>query len=123
MNTTLLDTVNNNSTDDNNTSFSSSIVAYTPIIQQPEPYEGIPVFVQTHEIDGRYFADLLMEPDLPHHGEGVTQDEAIASLSEALKISWEAIHSARKLSKHMEKRKLRLDNLFSHARHASSVTW
>ena len=123
MNTTLLDTENNISTGGDRTLLSSSIVAYTPIEQQLEPYEGIPVFVQTHEIDGRYFADVLMEIDLPHHGEGATPDEAIDSLFEALKVSWEALHSARKLSSHMEKRKLRLDNLFSHARHASSVTW
>ena len=113
MNTTLLDTENNISTDGDRTSLSSSIVAYSPIEQQLEPYEGIPVFVQTHEIDGRYFADVLMETDLPHHGEGATPDEAIDSLFEALKVSWKALHSARKLSKHMEKRKLRLDDLFN----------
>ena len=122
MNTTLLDTANNTINDVSRTSLSSSIFAHTPIIQS-ETYEGGSVFVQIHKIDGRYFADVLMEPDLPHHGEGATPDEAIDSLFEALKVSWEALHSARKLSSHMEKRKLRLDNLFSHARHASSVTW
>lgn len=120
MNTTLFDTENNISTGSKCTSLSSSIAAYTPIEQQLQPFEGIPVFVQTHEIDGRYFADVLMEPDLPHHGEGSTPDEAMASLFEALKESWKAIHSAKKLSKHMEKRKLRLDGLFHQA---VTVNW
>ncbi|MDE0332788.1 MAG: hypothetical protein OXL41_13075 [Nitrospinae bacterium] len=115
MSATLLHTVNNTTTDVEHTSMSSSIVAYAPIEQLAEPYEEIPVFVQTHEIDGRYFADLLMEPDLPHHGEGSTPDEATASLFEALKTSWKALHSAKKLSKHMEKRKQRLDNMFNQA--------
>lgn len=120
MNTTLLDTVNNTSFSGNRTLLSSSIVAYTPVEQQAQPYEGIPVLVQTHEIDGRFFADVLMEPDLPHHGEGATPDEAIASLFEVLKVSWKALHSAKKLSKHMEKRKLRLDGLFHQA---VTVNW
>lgn len=112
MSATLLHTVNNTTTDVEHTSMSSSMVAYAPIEQLAEPYEGIPVFVQTHEIDGRYFADMLMEPDLPHHGEGSTPDEAMASLFEALKASWKSLNSAKKLSTHMEKRKLRLDDLF-----------
>lgn len=120
MNTTLLDTVNNTSFAGEHTLLSSSIVVYTPIEQQAEPYNGIPVLVQTHEIDGRYFADVLMEPDLPHHGEGSTPDEAMASLFEALKVSWKALHSARKLSRHMEKRKQRLDDIFNQT---FTVTW
>lgn len=112
MNTTLLDTVDNTSYGGNPTLVSSSLVAYAPVEQQAESYEGIPVFVQIHEIDGRYFADMLMEPDLPHHGEGSTPDEAMVSLFEALKASWKSLHSAKRLSKHMEKRKLRLDDLF-----------
>lgn len=113
MNTTLLDTENNFSTGSESTSLSSSIVAYTPIEQQQQPFERISVFVQTHEFDGRYFADVMMEPELPHHGEGATPDKAIDSLIEALKVSWKALHSAKKLSKHMEKRKQRLDDMFN----------
>ena len=120
MNTTLLYTVNNTTTDVEHTSMSSSIVAYAPIEQLAESYEEIPVFVQTHEIDGRYFADMLMEPDLPHHGEGSTPDEAMDSLFEALKVSWKTLHTARKLSKHMEKRKQRLDDMFHQT---VTVTW
>ena len=123
MNTTLLDTIDNTSYGGNLTIVSSSLVAYAPVEQQAESYKVIPIFVQTHEMDGRYFADVLMEPDLPHHGEGTTADEAIASLIDALKTSWKALYSAEKLSKHMEKRKQRLDDMFSHARHVSSVTW
>ena len=119
MQTALLNTANNTISDVNRTSLNFSIFAHTPIIHS-ETYEGGSVFVQIPDIDGRYFADILMEPDLPHHGEGLTPDEAIASLFEALKVSWQALHSARELSNHMEKRKLRLDNLFSQA---FTVTW
>lgn len=120
MNTILFDTVDNTSYGGNSTSVSSSLVAYAPVEQQVESYEGIPILVQTHEMDGRYFADVLMEPDLPHHGEGATADEAIASLIDALKTSWKALHSAKKLSKHMEKRKQRLDDMFNQT---FTATW
>ncbi len=88
------------------------LIVHTPITQS-EPCEGNPVFVHIREMDGRYFADIdmLMEPNLPHHGEGATHDEAIDSLYMALKASWKCLSSAKKLSRHMEKRKRRLDDL------------
>lgn len=114
METVLIDTTNSTTNDFSRSSLPFYIFAHTPV-SQPETYEGRSVFVQTHNIDGRYFADMLMGADLPHHGEGSTPDEAMSSLFEALKASWKALHSARKLSKHMEKRKLRLDDLFNQA--------
>ena len=75
--------------------------------------KGSTIQARIFELDGRYVAEVLMEPDMPHHGEGTTPDEAVYALYEALMVSWRALCNAPRRSIQMERRKARLDSFFS----------
>ena len=73
------------------------------------------IIASVRETNGRYFAEVLTEPNIPYHGEGSDPEEAMDALSEALIMAWESVHYARKLSPHMEKIKTLVGDLFSYS--------
>jgi hypothetical protein len=77
----------------------------------PTKDEGM-LRVQVQEVDGWYIARILNEPDLPHHGDGPTDLEALEMLCDVLGASWEGLCEAPRLSSGMARRKARLDRLF-----------